>query len=110
MLAGDQRRPAALQYLQQLSNEPEPGFNAKLRDFSSESARKWESRGSNLSDQQLSLLGADCEGFIHVAYGRHNETLSFYATMDACARSCTALFPIRRRLSKSAKISIIGLN
>jgi len=83
MLTDEQRRPAALQYLQRLSSEPAPAFNAKLRDFSSELAQKWKARGPNLSDRQVSLLAADCEGFIHVAYGRHSETLSFFPAMDS---------------------------
>jgi hypothetical protein len=93
MLADEQRRPAALQYLQQLSSEPAPGFNAKLRDFSLKLSQKWKARGSNLTDQQLSPLAADCEGFIHVAYGRHNETLSFFATMDAWREALSAVPP-----------------
>jgi hypothetical protein len=83
MLADDQRWPAALDYLQQISSEPGPGFIAKLRDFSSELGQKCKARGSSLTNEQASKLAADCEGFVHVAYGRHSDSLDFYPPMNA---------------------------
>ena len=83
MLADNQRRAAAVKYVQQLSTEPAPGFNMKLRDFSLELAQKYKAADKTPVDETTAQLAADCEGFVHVAYGRHSETLSFYPAMDA---------------------------